>query len=154
MKTVEVSTYLDAEPAVVFEHAKRPALLQFVSRGFLRFKPLEPTAFPEVWAPGAYRVAMHWKGFLPLGWQVIGIEIPPVDGETYRLRDNGHGPNVAVWDHMVEISPEGRGARYVDRLRLDAGAMTPATALFARRFYTHRQKRWRLLVSRNFDYGS
>lgn len=158
MKIVEVSTYLDAPPDVIREHAIRPQLLEFVSKGMIRFKPIDPPAFPETWEDGAYRVGMYWKGFVPIGWQSIGIEHQSKGADTdengvWRLRDNGHSATIRSWDHMLSIAPEGRGTRYGDRLDLDAGLLTPLVALFAKRFYEHRQKRWRLLVENDFDYS-
>ncbi len=151
---MEISTYLEATPETVREHVLRTSLLEYVARGMIRFKPVEPDTFPETWQPGRYRTMMYWKGFLPIGSQSIVIEPQPVKGNVWSLRDRGHGALIKLWDHMVEVSPEGSGSRYLDRITVDAGLLTPLIALFARRFYQHRQKRWRRLVSNEFDYSS
>jgi hypothetical protein len=97
---------------------------------------------------------MSLMGFLPLGWQTIRIEYPPVQGATRALRDNGFGPLIRKWDHMIEVSADARGTRYTDRVTIDAGALTPLIVIFARYFYAHRQKRWRRLVAHGFDYAA
>ena len=153
MQTIELSTHLAATPETVRQHVQRSELLEYVARGVLTFKPLDPEQLPEIWTEGRYKVAMLWKGFLPVGWQYVGIEPQPMRGNVWSIRDNGSGALIRTWDHMIEISPEGEGTRYVDRVRIEAGLLTPFVALFARLFYAHRQKRWRRLVANAFDYS-
>jgi len=152
MARLSISTYLDAAPETVKAHVMTPRLLNYVARGVLTFKPLEPPTFPEIWTPGEYKVKMLWKGFLPVGHQIVGIELPPAEGETEFIRDNGRGALIKVWDHMIELTPEGEGTRYTDRLEVKAGLLTPFVWMFASLFYRHRQKRWRKLVRHGFDY--
>lgn len=153
MSRIEISTYLDAPPKVVASHVRRSQLLEYVARGVLRFKPIDPPAFPDVWTEGEYRAGMYWKGFLPIGWQMIGIEILSDSAPVWSVRDNGHGALIKTWDHVIEISAEGEGTRYVDRLDVAAGILTPFIAIFANLFYRHRQNRWRRLVANGFDYS-
>lgn len=153
MRTIEISTFLNAPPEVVQDHVGRSELLNYVARGMIRFKAIDPPQFPERWAEGHYKANMYWKGFLPVGWQSIGIEPQPMSGETWSLRDNGHGGLIKTWDHMIEVSPQDDGSYYVDRITIDAGLLTPFVGLFAGRFYKHRQKRWRRLVANGFDYS-
>lgn len=153
MATITVSTYLNAAPKVVRDHVQRTQLLEYVAKPILRFKPVEPPIFPEVWAEGNYRARMLFAGFIPLGFQNIGLEKPPMRGDTWLVRDNGSGTLVKTWDHLIEVSPEGDGTRYVDHVTIRAGLLTPFIVLFAHVFYRHRQRRWRRLVASGFDYG-
>lgn len=153
MKTIEVSTFLDAPPDTVRDHVERSELLEYITRGMIRFKAVDPPQFPERWSEGHYKAEMYWKGFLPVGSQTISIEPQPMDGETWSIRDNGHGSLIRTWDHMIEISPQNGGTYYLDRISVDAGILTPFVAIFAGRFYRHRQKRWRRLVANRFDYS-
>lgn len=154
MKTLTISTFLAASPEAVRDHVMRPALLHYVAKGMIRFAPVDPPAFPEKWERGQYKTKMYWKGFLPIGWQVIGIEPQPIKDGVWSMRDNGYGPMIKTWDHMIEVSPKDGGALYVDRITIDAGVLTPFVSLFAERFYKHRQKRWRKLVENQFDYST
>lgn len=152
MTSIEISTVLNAPAETVYEHAQTSQLLHYVTRGVLSFHPIDPPEFPERWRDGEYKTGMRWKGVLPIGWQVIRIETQPVRGDVRSLRDNGYGPLIRKWDHMIEIRPVDAGCSYVDRLDLEAGLLTPVVAAFASRFYRHRQKRWRRLVANSFDY--
>lgn len=155
MAIVSVSTYLDAPVEIIRGHALTPRLLHYVTQGMIKFKLLEPETFPEVWAPGEYKVQMLWKGFLPIGEQIIGIELPPTgtDG-VVRIRDNGRSGLIKSWDHMIELKPDGSGTHYTDQLEIKAGVLTPFIWVFASLFYRHRQRRWQRLVKNNFDYGA
>ena len=152
MKTIELTTHLAARPETIRDHIMRPALLLHVSAPLLHFKPLDPAPLPETWQDGEYRVGMWLFGFLPLGWQMVGLEIQPLRSDIWSIRDNGRGALIRTWDHWIEVAPDGDGTRYTDRVTVEAGLLTPFVVLFARIFYRHRQRRWRKLVANGFDY--
>lgn len=154
MAIINVSTQLDANPDEVWDHVTRSALLHYVAKGFVSFRTDDPAGFPERWREGAYKTWMSLMGVVPIGWQTIRIEYPPMQGATRVLRDNGFGPLIKKWDHRIEVSPDAQGARYVDHVTIDAGLLTPLIVLFAHQFYRHRQRRWRHLVARGFDYAT
>lgn len=152
MKTVRLSTHLDAHPDQVWNELIKPRLLQFVAHPILQFTPISPEKFPERWAEGDYVLRMRWSGIVPLGEHVIKISMPTESHGIRTARDNGHGTLAKRWDHLITVEPEGDGTRYTDQVDIDAGIMTPLVVAFARRFYLHRQKRWHQLVSCEFDY--
>lgn len=155
MTLITISSILDAPVDRVWEEVGKPQLLHYVARGWLVFEPIDPPAFPERWEARQYRVRMKWRGFLPVGEQIIGIEFPePRDGR-YFVRDNGRSDSIRKWDHLITIEPTGDGrTAYEDRLDLDAGWRTPFVAAFARAFYAHRQRRWARLIDNGFDYSA
>lgn len=153
MKTIELETFLPAETAIVWDHILQPRLLSFVAKGMLTFKPIDPEIFPERWSVGQYRVQKYLVGLLPIGWQDIGIEFLPDQGRIQRIRDNGRGWLIGTWDHIIEVEPADGGTRYVDRVKIEAGLLTPLVVVFARRFYVHRHRRWQKLIAANFDYA-
>ena len=153
-KTIELSTTLAASPAKVIEHVCRSALLEYVSRGVLRVVPVEPPRFPEKWSEGQYRANLYLFGFLPVGWQVIGIEPETRCDETWSIRDNGYGWAIKAWDHTMEVTPIGEESYYTDRITLDAGVLTPMVTVFVKLLYGHRQRRWQKLVANDFDYDA
>jgi len=143
--------------AVALQEVLTPRLLAYVAKPLLVFEPLDPPALPEVWSPGRYHVRMLALGWLPVGSQWIGLELPdPAPGpgaRGYDLRDNGASELIRRWDHRIRIEPTADGrTRYVDRVDLEAGVLTPLVWLFAQIFFRHRQRRWRRLVRRGFDY--
>lgn len=147
MKTIELTTHLDAPPDLVWQCVNTPRLLRYVAGGWLNFLPIDPPAFPARWEEREYKVALRAFGLLPLGWQIIGIERPRAGDGQNVLRDNGRSPLIRSWDHriIVEAAPGG-GTRYTDRVLIDAGALTLPIAVFAKGFFAHRQRRWRRLV--------
>ena len=154
MKIIEIETELNASADAVWDAVTRPELLIHVAKGMLSFQPIDPPTFPERWSAGEYVVGLLWKGFFPLGRQVIAIEFPEPENGARFVRDNGRSRLIRTWDHLITIAPAPGGrARSVDRLRLDAGSLTPLVAWFAERFYRHRQRRWRDLADTNFNGG-
>ncbi len=151
MRTVELSTYLAAPPEQVWDHVQTSRLLHYVARGMIRFVPAG-APFPERWSAGECRTWMWLFGVIPLGWQAIKIELPAQERARHQVRDNGHSPLIQRWDHWIEISAEGEGTRYVDRVYIEAGLLTPLIWAFVRLFFAHRQRRWRKLVASGFAY--
>ncbi|MCK8462831.1 hypothetical protein MUY35_03090 [Aliiroseovarius sp. S1339] len=152
MQTIELEVFLPADTAIVWDHILQPRLFCFVAKGVLTFKPVNPSAFPERWSAGQYRVRKYLWGLLPMGWQVIDIEFLPDQGRPHRLRDNGRGWMVPTWDHTMIVEPAQGGTRYTDYVKIEAGVLTPLVAVFARHFYKHRQRRWQKLIAADFDY--
>ncbi|WP_101067654.1 hypothetical protein [Roseovarius salinarum] len=155
MARLELTTTLAAPIADVWEALQRPATLAWVSRGWLAFRPIDPPALPARWPrSGDFTVALAAFGMVPIGRQVMGVRRPDVAPPRRALRDKGHGTLVRVWDHIIELTPQGETAtRYTDRVRIEAGWLTPLVWLWARGFYAHRQRRWHELVRNGFDTG-
>jgi hypothetical protein len=149
MRTITITTHLDAEPEAVRKHVMMPELLNYAVAGFMKFQPIQPDSFPLKWSPGSYRVRMLAFHVLPVGWQKVSIELPE-RGDDWFIRDNGSGSIARVWDHLIFVEPEGSGSRYVDQVRIDAGILTWIVKLYAILFYRHRQRRWRKLVDLDF----
>lgn len=141
---VELNCWLPRSPEWVWERVQRSDTLAFVAAPLIAFKP-KRAQFPKIWNTGDYETSMSMFGILPLGPQTIGIEYP-VDAGPMVLRDNGRGLMAKTWDHWIFVTEEDGGTRYTDRVDVSAGLLTPFVALFARLFYAHRQRRWRLLA--------
>lgn len=152
MTVVELTTDLAAPPDRVWDEVCRPRLLLHVARGFVSFRPVDPPAWPDRWAPGEHLVALRLWGVLPLGRQVIAITLPPAPPGERALRDNGRSRLVRRWDHWIHVAPGPAGARYADRVTIEAGWLTRPVATFARAFYRHRQRRLRALAATGFVY--
>ena len=150
--TVELTTTLDCSLDQAWHWVQRPALLDHIASPLLRFG--YPPSFDRdgPWTVGEHRVQLYAFGVVPLGWQIIGIELPETDDERRILRDNGRSPLISRWDHWIVMAPsaDGEQSTYTDRVHIEAGLLTPAIAAYARRFYAHRQKRWRALAASDF----
>jgi hypothetical protein len=105
-----------------------------------------------MWADGTYEIQMLLFGWIPAGRQFIRISRSS-EGPAHLLRDNGAGRLARTWDHVIRVEPAPGGrTRYTDVVDVRAGLLTPFLWAFAQLFYRHRQRRWRLLVRRGFDY--
>ena len=154
MAIIQISTILNAPISRVWEELNRPQLLDYVSRGMVSLRPIEPETLPEIWEERDYKLGVRQYGWLPVGWQVIKIERPRARSGRRFLRDNGHGKFVKQWDHLTTLEPvDDNYTRFTDRLDLEAGIFTGYTAHFARKYYAYRQNRWAELVASGFDYG-
>lgn len=149
--TIQLSSVLNVSAQTAFDQVKRPALLHYIAYPLIRFIP--PTPFPLIWQEGEYETRMWLFGLVPLGRQMIRIELPdPSADGTFQVRDNGQGHLARTWDHWIIINPVGdRRCRYTDRVTVKAGLMTQFVWLFAMGFYAWRQYRWKRLVHLNFQ---
>ena len=80
---VDIGTILDCSIDEAINHVKTPRLLEFVAAPLVRFAPVSPPAFPDVWSAGEYLVALRLFGVVPFGKQSIAI---PVSGLAFCLR--------------------------------------------------------------------
>lgn len=151
--TVSTAITLDAPVSVVWREIQRPALLLHITRGLMRFEPVEPGGFPDTWAVRDYTARLYAYGVVPIGKQVIGIERPPPCGDRRFLRDNGRGDMCRKWDHLMTMHPlPGGRTRYIDAVTVEAGWNTLPIAAFAYTYYALRQRRLRRASRRGFAY--
>ncbi|PID37410.1 MAG: hypothetical protein CR993_00580 [Rhodobacterales bacterium] len=115
----------------------------------IRFRPLDPPAFPVTWEAREYRAALRLFGVIPLGWQVIGVEFVHASNAPYELLDRGRGPLMRVWNHRILIAPDADGLRYTDELTYDAGWLSHPLRPFLRFFFAHRQQRLARLLAQS-----
>ncbi|MDJ0629311.1 MAG: hypothetical protein QNJ44_13715 [Rhodobacter sp.] len=152
MAETALTTTLAAPIDAIWDALQKPATLIHVSKGFLSFRPVDPPQLPDRWSPGDYRVSLRAFGILPIGQQVMGVEFPEMDPPKRALRDNGSGAIARVWDHWIILEPlTATATRYTDRIRVEAGLITPLIMPWVRAFYAHRQRRWHRLIANDFD---
>jgi hypothetical protein len=151
-RTVEVATELECTPDAAWHWLQRPALLDHVAEPMMRFEYEGTLDRNAPWPEGEHAAQLVAFGRIPFGRQVIGIEYVESDGDTRIMRDNGRSALIRKWDHWVTIAPAAGGAKahYIDRVHIDAGALTAAIAAYAKAYYTHRQRRWRALAKQDF----
>ena len=152
MDPIRITTTLPAPIDAVWHEVGRPALLHYVARGRLSFRPIDPPEFPERWSEGPYRVGLRGLGVIPVGWQEIGISFPDVPAPKRSVRDLGRSPIFRVWDHVITLEPEGEAAtRYTDEIRFETWLPMILARPIVTDFYRHRQRRWARLVATGFD---
>jgi ligand-binding SRPBCC domain-containing protein len=151
---VELSTTLQAPADQVWRWVQRPALLNWVAVPLVRFRAIQPTTLPEVWADGEVRVSMLLFGVLPIGSQVIRVHREEEQDGAQPARylvDMGEGDLVKTWHHRIRVVPERAGTtHYTDSVVVEAGPLTLFVWMFAQVFYRHRQRRLRALARGGF----
>ncbi len=150
---LDVSTYLPCKPEQAISHMRTTRLFRYVAAPLIKVRPSGPAELPEVFSEGTYWVSTYLFGFIPFGKQAMVVSFPERNG-AFCLHDEGHGTLMRTWDHLVTIEPSGDGTLYRDRLTVEAGILTPFVWGFAQVFFRHRQRRWRKLVARSFDFSA
>jgi hypothetical protein len=146
---VQLSTKLPITAEEAAALVAIPALLNHIAAPLLRFVALDPPALPDVWGERRYHVRVLLGGLLPLGRQWIDISRHSGPAGGFRMRDNGSGDLARRWDHWITITPDAAGGcTYTDDVEIEAGLLTPFVWSFAKLFYAHRQRRWRVLAAK------
>jgi len=122
---------LDADVDTAWDAIRDPRAMAAAAAPLLTIASASPSGFPDRWRDGDHPVSVRAFGVFPLGTQVIGVRIPTRADGVRMLRDVGPttGGLLAVvrrWEHTLAVSPlPGGRTRYRDRLRFDAGPLTP-----------------------------
>lgn len=144
MRTLAITTELDAPADVVWSAMKTPQAFVHVAGSMLRY-------------PAAERLDRPWRvGDAIIGWTFLGgvvpfsrhhLEVVRIDDSERVLATKERGGVVTRWDHELRADPlDGNRCAYVDRITIDAGPLTPAIVAFAHVFYRYRQRRWRAVA--------
>lgn len=122
------------------------ALLEFVTRGKMRFKP-SGGAFPEIWRQGdTVTTRMRAYGFIPFGG-LHTLYFDKIDEDEKVIETKEWNRTVKVWNHRITLREIDKDrTRYEDEIIIYAGALTGPVTSFAKGFYKHRQRRWQLVA--------
>jgi hypothetical protein len=92
-------------------------------------------------------LVFRFLGALPVGrWR---FNVVARDDERRRLVSEESGTGVRSWRHEVAIDPlDDSTSRLTDTLEIDAGALTPLIAWFARREYARRHRQRQRMMTR------
>ncbi len=152
-RALAVSSIIPIPASEVWDRVKTPALLEYVSRGFIQFKPLEE-AFPDQWEDGhTYATRMSIFGCIPFGG-VHHLHIEKIDESAMQIQTREWDNKARIWDHEVVIQDLGNGQTYYrDTIVIYGGFWTGLITTFARIFYKHRHKRWQKLGREELDIG-
>ncbi|MFZ1990000.1 MAG: hypothetical protein WAW96_09545 [Alphaproteobacteria bacterium] len=143
MATISRTSVLPVAAEELWRAVHDPNVLRRVVAPLLALEPLEPKVYPDEFMPATYIVSVKAFGWLPLGRQAINVSHPaPEPGESlprYVLHDKGSGDLARVWDHRITIEPLSETTcRLTDVVDVEAGALTPFVAVFARILLRHR----------------
>ncbi|PSL32972.1 hypothetical protein B0H99_11082 [Planomicrobium soli] len=149
---VTVKSVFNCNSDRFFDEIRKSKSLLYISKPLIKFKSLRRQLLPRELSEGKYLVKMYLLGLIPLGKQWIVITIDP---NKKLIRDNGYSKLISKWDHQISLINIGNHKTlYTDAIEIDAGVLTPVIGVFAYIFYRWRQKRWKKLIKRNFNYDS
>jgi hypothetical protein len=151
-KKLTVSSEIPMDIDSAWNKVKSPALLEFVAKGMIRFKPLGE-GFPKHWEVGeTYGVKMRVFGFIPFGGTHY-LFIEKIDNHNHTIATKEWDKGAKVWNHNVIMKDLGNDSIYYeDSITIYGGLMTGIITSFAKRFYKHRQKRWQLVAEENLNF--
>ena len=135
---VRKTSVFPAKREDVFEKLQRLETLQYIASPYATFTPVEGSdGFTwQVGETSSYRFRLF--GLIPFGTHVIHIERFDIDG----IKSREHNEHVPVWNHTITLKDLGSQTEYTDEVEIQAGWKTPFIWLWARMFYSHRQRRW------------
>ena len=136
-----------------WDNVKTPALLEFVAKGMIKFKPLNRD-FPKQWEVGqTYGFKTLVFGIIPFGG-IHYLLVDKIDNSNYTLSTKEWDNGAKVWNHLITIRKLGDDKIYYeDSITIYGGMMTGFITSFAKRFYEHRQKRWLIVALENLKFG-
>lgn len=144
MAVVERSTTLSAPAGAIWNAVKTPAAFRRVTRGLLVMPAIRDRH--DEWREGETVVGWVFLfGILPFSRH--HLHVARVDDAARRLSSREFGGLLKSWNHDIEVVPvDDVSCRYLDRIEIDAGIVTPLVIVYARWFYRMRQRRWRALA--------
>ena len=152
-RKLTVSSEIPMDLDSAWANVKTPALLEFVAKGMIRFRP-EEGAFPKQWVVGqTYGTKMRVFGFIPFGGTHY-LFIEEIDDDNYKIATKEWDKGVKVWNHDIVMRDLGDGkCYYEDSITIYGGTMTGFITSFAKRFYKHRQKRWQIVAKEDLNFA-
>lgn len=144
-KTIAISTHFQAGKSEVFQKLLKLETLQYVAAPYAKFIPVGDDQ-DIIWEEGStFSFRFYLFGFIPFGIHTIRVL---TSGEETGISTEEHNKHVPIWNHRIYLEAINRATtRYTDEVEIGAGWKTPIVALWAKAFYTHRQRKWRKLLS-------
>lgn len=115
--------------------------LQYVAYPFAVFIPIDKTESSSWDEGGVYKFKFKLFGVIPFG--IHTISVVEFGEKTYRIYTNESSTHVPIWNHKILLSQKNENStEYTDEVEINAGWKTPFVYLWARCFYSHRQRKW------------
>ncbi len=144
-KKLTIKSHIPIDLNTAWKKVKTPALLEFVTKGKIKFKPTGGK-FPEIWKEGeTISTKMFIFGFLPFGG-IHYLFVEKIDDESKEIIAKEWDNAAKVWNHRIEMKEiDNQTIEYLDEIIIYGGVLTGFIILWAKFFYIHRQKRWHLV---------
>lgn len=144
-KTIIKTSVLPASKREVFNRLKELKTLQYIAAPYATFTP-ENSNNDLVWEENTV-FAFRFKLFslFPFGTHTVKVISFSENDGIFTHEKN---PHVPTWNHRITLKELDQNAtQYTDEVEIEAGWKTPFVYLWAKAFYSHRQRKWlKLLV--------
>ena len=135
---VKKTTVFPASSKKVFSLLQELETLQYIARPYATFTSIEGDE-NFVWQEGkCFKFKFKLFGVIPYG--IHTINVIKFKDEIYTKESN---PHVPIWNHRIILKEcNGGKTEYTDEVEIGAGWKTVFVYLWAKCFYSHRQKKW------------
>ena len=146
--TVKKTSVFSAKQSNVFGLLQRFDTLAYIAKPYATFKNIDGQT-ELVWEVGkSFSFDFKMFGFISLGVHIINVKEFNID----NIYTNEGNPFCPIWNHRIilkEIAE--RKTEYTDEVEIEAGWKTPFIYLWAKAFYSHRQKKWIKLFNKRYE---
>lgn len=144
-KVIVKKSVFPASRDVVWNKLQQLTTLQYIAKPFASFLPLD-RANDFIWQENK-TFQFHFKLFCLIPFGIHTIHVVRFQKEPYEIYTKEANAHVPVWNHRIVLKEiEKDRTQYIDEVELYAGWKTPFVLLWAKCFYTHRQKKWLKLL--------
>lgn len=141
---------MNTTPEKLWKEITNPQSLQHVAAPILYFYPKGETDLNGNWEVNKeYDLKLYFLKFIPLGFHRIIVR--KIDVIKNEIISNESGLLAKTWNHTIKfnsINPD--QIEYTDIIEIKAGLLTIFIWMFSHFFYRHRQRKWKLLLSKSF----
>lgn len=143
---LEITSELHINIEDAWKKVKTSELFEFVSKGKLKFKPVEGK-FPKIWKEGSrVETKLFLFGFIPFGG-IHTLKFTQIDNKKKVLKTEESNSFTKVWNHEISLGSKGDDLiSYKDEIIIYGGVLTQLISYWALSFYKHRQQRWILVA--------
>lgn len=146
--TVKKTSVFSAKQSNVFGLLQRFDTLAYIAKPYATFKNIDGQT-ELVWEIGkSFSFDFKMFGFISLGVHIINVKEFNID----NIYTNEGNPFCPIWNHRIILKEiAGRKTEYTDEVEIEAGWKTPFIYLWAKAFYSHRQKKWIKLLNKRYE---
>jgi len=145
---VKKTSVFPAEQSNVFALLQRFDTLAYIAKPYVTFKNIDGQT-ELVWkVDRSFSFIFKMFDFIPLGIHIIHVKEFNID----NIYTNEGNPFCPIWNHRIILKKTAdRKTEYTDEVEIGAGWKTPFVYLWAKAFYSHRQRKWIKLLSKRSE---
>lgn len=121
--------------------------MRYIAHPYASFEPINCGDGLTWKEGGSFEFRFRLFCFVPFGIHRINVVSFDNQKGIYTEESNSHVP---IWSHRIILGKAEMGTLYTDEVEIYAGWKTPIVALWAKMFYSHRQKKW-IKILKNQD---